>query len=149
MGLAINGSIPAPTLRWREGDEVTIDVTNKLSERTSVHWHGILLPYQMDGVPAISFNGIAPGETFQYRFKVRQSGTYWYHSHSGLQEIRGMYGAIIVEPREEDVISADRDHVILLSEWTDEDPMYVFSRLKTLGHLSAVYNLVNLGRPLM
>lgn len=135
MGLAINGSIPAPTLRWREGDEVTINVTNKLSERTSVHWHGILLPYQMDGVPGISFDGIAPGETFQYRFKVRQSGTYWYHSHSGFQEIRGMYGAIIVEPREEDVISADRDHVILLSEWTDEDPMYVFSRLKTLGHL--------------
>ncbi len=134
-GLAINGSIPAPTLRWREGDEVVINVTNKLRERTSVHWHGILLPYQMDGVPGISFNGIQAGETFQYRFKVQQSGTYWYHSHSGFQEMRGMYGAIIVEPIEKDVIAADREHVILLSEWTDEDPMYVFARLKTKGHL--------------
>lgn len=135
VGRAINGSIPAPTLRWREGDEIVINVTNRSHETTSIHWHGILLPYQMDGVPGLSFNGIAPNETFQYRFKVQQSGTYWYHAHSGFQEMQGMYGAIIVEPRQGEVITADRDHVILLSEWTDENPEYVFAKLKTKGHL--------------
>ena len=98
VATTINGSLPAPTLRWREGDTVTIRVTNKLREATSIHWHGIILPYQMDGVPGISFNGIAPGETFTYRFKVQQSGSYWYHSHSGFQELTGMYGAIIIDP---------------------------------------------------
>lgn len=132
---AINGSIPGPTLRWKEGDEVTINVTNRLKERTSLHWHGMILPFQMDGVPGISFPGIAPGETFQYRFKVQQSGTYWYHSHSAFQEMTGMYGAIIIEPALEERIQADQDHVIMLSEWTDEDPMYVFQKLKTMGHL--------------
>lgn len=132
---AINGSIPGPTLRWKEGDEVTINVTNRLNERTSLHWHGMILPFQMDGVPGISFPGIAPGETFQYRFKVQQSGTYWYHSHSAFQEMTGMYGAIIIEPASGERIQADRDHVIMLSEWTDEDPMYVFQKLKTMGHL--------------
>lgn len=135
VGRAINGSIPAPTLYWREGDAVVINVTNKCSERTSIHWHGILLPYQMDGVPGLSFNGIAPGETFQYRFTVKQSGTYWYHAHSGFQEMRGMYGAIIVEPAAGESISADRDHVIMLSEWTDENPDYAFAKLKSKGHL--------------
>ena len=130
MATAINGSIPAPTLRWREGDTVTIRVTNKLRESTSIHWHGIILPYQMDGVPGISYAGIAPGETFTYRFKVEQSGTYWYHSHSGFQELTGMYGAIVVEPAGGDAIRMDRDHVVLLSDWTDEDPTRVFSRLK-------------------
>lgn len=96
---AINGSIPAPTLRLREGDTVTIRVTNRLSKSTSIHWHGILLDYRMDGVPGISFDGIPPGETFTYQFTLRQSGTYWYHSHSGMQELTGMYGALIVEPR--------------------------------------------------
>jgi CopA family copper-resistance protein len=132
---AVNGSIPGPTLRWKEGEEVTINVTNRLNERTSLHWHGMILPFQMDGVPGISFPGIAPGETFQYRFKVQQSGTYWYHSHSAFQEMTGMYGAIIIEPALEDRIQADQDHVIMLSEWTDEDPMYVFQKLKTMGHL--------------
>ncbi|MGZ8192993.1 MAG: multicopper oxidase domain-containing protein, partial [Methylobacter sp.] len=93
LATTVNGSIPAPTLRWREGDTVTLRVTNRLAEETSVHWHGILPPYQMDGVPGISFKGIAPGETFTYRFKVQQSGTYWYHSHSGMQEQTGLYGA--------------------------------------------------------
>ena len=134
---AINGSVPAPTLKWREGDTVTIRVTNKLRETSSIHWHGIILPYQMDGVPGISFAGIPPGETFTYRFKVEQSGTYWYHSHSAMQELTGMYGAIIVEPAGGDVIKADRDHVVLLSDWTDEDPMRVFSRLKVQ---SSYYN---------
>ncbi|GAA5233626.1 copper resistance system multicopper oxidase [Verticiella sediminum] len=131
MATTINGSLPAPTLRWREGDTVTIRVTNRLRESTSIHWHGIILPYQMDGVPGISFAGIAPGETFTYRFKVSQSGTYWYHSHSGFQELTGMYGAIIIDPAGPETIRAERDHVVLLSDWTDEDPMRVFMKLKT------------------
>ena len=130
MATTINGSIPAPTLRWREGDTVTIRVHNRLAEGTSVHWHGILLPYQMDGVPGISFKGIPPGETFTYRFKVAQTGTYWYHSHSGMQEQTGMYGTIIIDPRGGDSIRADRDHVVQLSDWTDEDPMRVLTKLK-------------------
>ena len=137
LATTINGSIPAPTLRLREGDEVTIKVTNRLSVPTSIHWHGIILPYQMDGVPGISFEGIAPGETFTYQFKLQQSGTYWYHSHSGFQEMTGMYGALIIEPREE-VIRSDRDHVVLLSDWTDQDPMKVFGKLKVQGD---IYNI--------
>jgi FtsP/CotA-like multicopper oxidase with cupredoxin domain len=130
MAVAVNGCIPGPTLHWREGDEVTIRVTNRLREPTSLHWHGVLVPYQMDGVPGISFAGIAPGETFTYRFTVRQSGTYWYHSHSGHQEQMGMYGAIVIEPREGARIHADRDHIVHLSDWTDEDPMRVLAKLK-------------------
>ncbi|MEJ2653149.1 MAG: multicopper oxidase domain-containing protein, partial [Gammaproteobacteria bacterium] len=102
MATTVNGSLPAPTLRWREGDTVTIRVTNRMNRSTSIHWHGMLVPYQMDGVPGISYTGIAPGETFTYRFKVRQSGTYWYHSHTGFQEQTGLYGAIIIEPRSGD-----------------------------------------------
>jgi len=131
MATTINGSIPAPTLRLREGDEVTIRVTNRLPVATSIHWHGIILPYEMDGVPGISFAGIAPGETFTYRFQIEQSGTYWYHSHSGMQEITGMYGTIIVEPRDGERIRADRDLVVQLSDWTDQDPMQVFAKLKS------------------
>jgi CopA family copper-resistance protein len=137
LAVAINGSIPAPTLRWREGEEVTIRVSNRLREDTSIHWHGIILPYQMDGVPGISFAGIPPGATFTYRFKVAQSGTYWYHSHSNMQEAVGMYGAIVVEPRGGERIRADRDHVVLLSDWTDEDLMQVMHKLKVQ---SAYYN---------
>jgi CopA family copper-resistance protein len=133
MATAINGSIPGPTLRWREGDEVTIRVTNRLREMTSIHWHGILLPFQMDGVPGISFAGIPPDATFTYRFKVEQSGTFWYHSHAGMQEQTGMYGAIVIDPRDGDPIRADRDHVVQLSDWTDEAPMRVFAKLKTQG----------------
>ena len=135
IGRAINGSIPAPTLRWVEGDDIVINVTNRTTEPTALHWHGIILPYQMDGVPGISFNGIAPNETFQYRFRVQQSGTYWYHAHFGFQEMRGMYGAIVVQPRAGETIKTDRDHVILLSDWTDENPDYAFAKLKTKGHL--------------
>ncbi|CAM3920176.1 copper resistance system multicopper oxidase [Rheinheimera salexigens] len=131
----INGSIPAPTLRLREGDEVTIKVTNTLSVPSSIHWHGIILPYQMDGVPGLSFKGIMPGETFVYKFTLQQSGTYWYHSHSGFQEMTGMYGALIIEPREQDIIVADREYVVQLSDWTDEDPMRVFSKLKVQGDM--------------
>ncbi|ODV12955.1 MAG: copper resistance protein CopA [Rubrivivax sp. SCN 70-15] len=138
MATAINGSIPAPTLRWREGDEVTIRVTNRLREATSIHWHGIILPFQMDGVPGISFAGIPPGETFTYRFRVEQSGTFWYHSHSGMQEQTGMYGAIVIEPRDGGGVRAQRDHVVLLSDWTDDDPMRVLHKLKAQGDY---YNL--------
>ena len=124
-------------LRLREGDDVTIRVTNRLPVATSIHWHGILLPYQMDGVPGISYLGIAPGETFVYRFTLRQSGTYWYHSHSGFQEMTGMYGALIIEPRAGERHRADQDYVVQLSDWTDEDPMHTFSKLKVQ---SDVYN---------
>ncbi|MCW9059258.1 MAG: copper resistance system multicopper oxidase [Gammaproteobacteria bacterium] len=134
LATTINGSIPAPILRWREGDTVTLRVTNRLPVDTSIHWHGILLPFQMDGVPGISFPGIRPGETFTYRFPVRQSGTYWYHSHSGFQEQTGMYGALIIDPARGDAIRADRDYVVQLSDWTDEDPMRVLAKLKKLSH---------------
>jgi len=130
MATTINGSIPGPILRWHEGDTVTLRVTNRLPVDTSIHWHGILLPFEMDGVPGISYPGIRPGETFTYRFKVQQSGTYWYHSHSGFQEQTGMYGAILIEPAGGDRIRADRDYVVQLSDWTDEDPMRVFSKLR-------------------
>lgn len=133
MATTVNGSLPAPTLRWREGDTVTIRVKNRLSETTSIHWHGIILPFQMDGVPGISFAGIPPGETFTYRFKVQQSGTYWYHSHSGMQEATGVYGAIIIDPAHADPILADREYVVQLSDWTDEDPMRVLAKLKMQG----------------
>lgn len=99
LGVTVNGSLPAPTLRWREGDTVTVRVSNTLAEDTSLHWHGVFVPANMDGVPGLSFDGIRPGETFTYRFAVRQGGTYWYHSHSGFQEQRGLYGALIIEPR--------------------------------------------------
>ncbi|MEQ1528765.1 MAG: copper resistance system multicopper oxidase [Methylococcales bacterium] len=131
LATTINGSIPAPTLRWREGDTVTLHVINQLEHETSIHWHGIIPPYTMDGVPGVSFQGIAPGATFTYRFKVQQSGTYWYHSHSGMQEQTGIYGAIIIDPLDPDPIQADRDYVLQLSDWTDEDPLRVFAKLKT------------------
>lgn len=133
IATTINGTLPAPTLRWKEGETVTIRVTNRLAVPTSIHWHGIILPFQMDGVPGISFNGIAPGETFTYRFKVQQSGTYWYHSHSGFQEQTGMFGAIIIDPAQGKDIAADREHVLLLSDWMDDDPMTVLGRLKKQG----------------
>jgi len=137
IATTINGSLPGPTLHWREGDTITLRVKNLLPEETSIHWHGIILPYQMDGAPQISFNGIAPGETFTYRFKVQQSGTYWYHSHSEMQEQTGLYGAIVIEPAASGLIKSGRDFVVLLSDWTDEDPMAVFGKLKKE---SAYYN---------
>lgn len=133
MATTINGSVPGPTLRWREGDTVTIRVTNRLAEYTSIHWHGMILPYEMDGVPGISFRGIAPGETFTYRFKVQQNGSYWYHSHSGMQEQLGMYGSIVIDPAASDPVHSDREFSVLLSDWTDEDPMSVFMKLKKQG----------------
>jgi CopA family copper-resistance protein len=127
----VNGSLPAPTLRWKEGDTVTLRVTNSLrSHDASIHWHGIVLPANMDGVPGLSFHGIAPGETYTYRFHVRQAGTYWYHSHSAFQEQRGLYGPLVIEPREPEPFRYDREHVVMLSDWTDEDPERVFAKLK-------------------
>jgi len=131
MAQTINGSIPGPLIRWREGDTVTLRVANRLAdENTSIHWHGVVLPADMDGVPGLSFRGIRPGETFTYQFDVRQAGTYWYHSHSGFQEQRGIYGPLVIEPRGDDPIKSDREHVILLSDWTDETPERVFAKLK-------------------
>jgi CopA family copper-resistance protein len=137
MATTINGTFPAPTLVWREGDTVTIRVTNRLREDASIHWHGIILPFEMDGVPGLSFQGIAPGTTFTYQFTVQQSGTYWYHSHSGDQKVTGMYGALIIEPRDGEHIQADRDYVVHLSDWSDTSMLKVF---RTLKQQSDVYN---------
>src|SRR5262249_2241736 len=126
----INGQIPAPILRWREGDTVTLAVSNRLSEPTSIHWHGIRTPSAMDGVPGLSFHGIPPGEPFVYRFPVHQSGTYWYHSHSGTQEQTGVYGPIVIIPKGGYTQAFDRDYVVMLSDWTDENPETVVSNLK-------------------
>ncbi|MBS0521718.1 MAG: copper resistance system multicopper oxidase [Proteobacteria bacterium] len=126
----VNGSLPAPILRFREGDTVTLNVTNRLPEPTSIHWHGLILPNAMDGVPGLTFRGIMPGATFTYRFPIRQSGTYWYHSHSGMQEQTGLYGPLILEPRRPEPYRYQRDYVVMLSDWTDEDPMTVVSNLK-------------------
>ncbi|WLD65952.1 MULTISPECIES: copper resistance system multicopper oxidase [Pseudomonas] len=135
--LTINGSLPGPLLRWREGDTVTLRVKNRLNEPTSIHWHGILLPSTMDGVPGLSFEGIEPGGVYVYQFKVKQHGTYWYHSHSGFQEQQGVYGPLVIDPREPEPFSYQRDYVVMLSDWTDEDPVAL---MKTLKKQSDYYN---------
>ena len=141
----INGSLPAPILRWREGTTVDLRVRNALpagsiyGDMTSIHWHGILLPSNMDGVPGLSFDGIHRGETFQYRFDVRQGGTYWYHSHSGFQEQAGMYGALIIDPIEPEPFAFDRDYVVLLTDWTDLPPQALFARLKKMAEHDNYY----------
>lgn len=126
----INGTLPGPILRFKEGDEAVIRVTNTLEEDTSIHWHGILLPFDMDGVPNVSFPGIRPGETFEYRYPIEQYGSYWYHSHSGFQEQLGQYGALIIDPAEPEPFEYDRDYVVVLSDWTFEDPHRIMARLK-------------------
>src|SRR3970282_312621 len=129
--VTVNGSLPAPVLRWREGDTVTLRVANQLPQgsihghETSIHWHGLLLSAHMGGAPGISFNGIGRGETYQYRFRIQQGGTYWYHSHSAFQEQAGLYGAIIIDPIAPGPFSYDRDYVVLLADWTDLDPPQV------------------------
>ena len=130
IAMAINGSIPGPILRWREGDTVTLRVKNRLAEDTSIHWHGIILPANMDGVPGLSFHGIAPDGMYEYKFKVNQNGTYWYHSHSGLQEQIGVYGALVIDAKEPEPFSYDRDYVVMLTDWTDEDPTRLLAKLK-------------------
>lgn len=128
--ITLNGTMPGPLLRFLEGDEVTVNVTNKLDEATAIHWHGLLVPNSEDGVPGVTFPGILPGETFTYRYTLRQSGTYWYHSHAGLQEAAGMFAPLIVEPREPEPFQYDRDYVVVLSDWNDDSPAQVLANLK-------------------
>ena len=126
---AINGQVPGPILRLREGDTVTLSVTNRLPFTSSIHWHGLRVPSPMDGVPGFSFNGIAPGQTFVYRFPLRQSGTYWYHAH-GPEEQTGVYGSIVIEPKGGFAQPFDRDYVVVLSDWSDESPLRIIGNLK-------------------
>ncbi|MCD5986273.1 multicopper oxidase domain-containing protein, partial [Pseudomonas sp. CDFA 610] len=135
--MAINGGLPGPLLRWKEGDTVTLRVRNRLDAATSIHWHGIILPPNMDGVPGLSFAGIEPGGVYVYQFKVQQNGTYWYHSHSGFQEQVGVYGPLVIEAKEPEPFKYDREHVVMLTDWTDEDPV---SLMRTLKKQSDYYN---------
>jgi CopA family copper-resistance protein len=133
MPTVVNGLLPGPILRYREGDAVTIRVTNQLEETSSIHWHGLIVPADMDGVPGVSFAGIRPGETFIYQFKLIQSGTYWYHSHSGNQEQAGLYGPFIIDPITPDPFSYDSECIVVLSDWTFEDPARVLAKMKKFG----------------
>ena len=128
--ITLNGTLPGPLLRFLEGDEVTINVTNRLEETTAIHWHVLLSPNSEDGVPGVTFPGIRPGETFTYRYKLRQSGTYWYHSHAGLQEAAGMFAPLIIEPQKPEPFQYDRDYVVMLSDWNDDSPAQVVANLK-------------------
>ncbi len=129
-GIAVNGSVPGPLIRLREGQDVRLNVTNHLDEDTSIHWHGLLLPFHMDGVPGISFPGIRPHQTFTYEFPIRQAGTYWYHSHSGLQEQQGHYGPLIIDPAGPEPADYDREFILLLSEFTPLHPHAIMDRLR-------------------
>ena len=129
--IAINGTVPGPLVRLCEGQDAIIRVSNRLAhESTSIHWHGLILPFRMDGVPGVSFAGIGAGETFTYRFPVRQNGTYWYHSHTAAQEQLGVYGAMIIAPAEPDPVRYDREYVVMLGDWLSGDPMTMVAKLK-------------------
>mgnify|MGYP003626506671 CR=1 FL=1 len=130
--IGINGKVPGPLIRLKEGEDVLLRVKNELDEDTSIHWHGIILPFQMDGVPGVSFDGIKPGETFEYKFPVIQNGTYWYHSHSKLQEQLGHFGPMIIEPKDNDPVEFDREYPVILSDWTFESPYDVIKKLKKM-----------------
>ncbi len=134
--VAVNRSLPAPLLRFREGDDVELRVTNRLDESASIHWHGLLLPAEMDGVPGVSFGGIDPGETFVYRFPLKQYGTYWYHSHSAMHEQLGQYGPIVIDPAHGEHAEYARDYVVVLSDWTFSDPHRLFAKLKKRANFS-------------
>ncbi len=133
---SINGTVPGPLIRLKEGDTVQLDVTNRLADapHSSIHWHGILLPFPMDGVPGVTFDGIRAGETYHYRFRVGQAGTYWYHSHSRFQEQTGTYGPLIIDPKNGEPFAYDRDHTIVLSDWSFEDPEVIFRNINLMGH---------------
>ncbi len=131
-GIGYNGASPGPVLRFREGEDVTINVTNNLSESTSIHWHGLILPYDQDGVPGISYDGIAPGETFTYRFPIVQTGTYWFHSHTGFQEPDGAYGAIIIEPEGREPFRYDREYVVQLTDTHPHSGNRIMRNLKMM-----------------
>lgn len=133
MAMAVNGSIPGPVLRFKEGEDLTINVRNNLTVDTSIHWHGLILPFRQDGVPGISFDGIKPGATHTYRFPAQQNGTYWYHSHSGFQEQAGVYGSIIIVPKGRESFRYDREHVVVLSDWKDTRPEHVMANLKKMS----------------
>ncbi len=133
LAMTLNGGIPGPIMRFKEGETVTIRVHNRLPEATSIHWHGILLPFRMDGVPGVTFPGIEAGATFTYRYPVKQSGTYWYHSHTKLQEQLGHYGPLIIDPAEPEPFAYDREHVVVLADWTFDDPYRLFAKLKKMG----------------
>ncbi|HEX5535803.1 MAG TPA: multicopper oxidase domain-containing protein, partial [Sphingobium sp.] len=135
--ITVNGTLPAPLIRLREGQTVQLAVTNRLNESSSIHWHGLLVPFQMDGVPGVSFPGIDPGETFVYEFPITHSGTYWYHSHSGMQEAMGLYGPIVIDPAEPDPAPYDREHVLVLSDWS---PMHPHEQLRRLKLMSGYFN---------
>ena len=128
--VTINGTVPGPLLRFREGETVRLSVKNALAEETSIHWHGLLVPFQMDGVPGLTFPGIPAGETFVYKFPIKQSGTYWYHSHSGLQEAQGHFAPIIIDPAGPDPVAYDREHVVVLSDYSFMHPHLIFKRMK-------------------
>lgn len=136
MAVLVNDQFPAPTLRMREGERVRITVVNHLDEMTAIHWHGLLLPYQMDGVPMLSFDGIAAQSSFTYEFDLQQSGTYWYHAHAGFQEQLGLYGAIVIEPNQPaaDALNVLQEQTIMLSDWTDLAPAQLLSKLKKQSH---------------
>ncbi|HVI57158.1 MAG TPA: copper resistance system multicopper oxidase [Luteibacter sp.] len=129
--VTVNGGVPGPILRWREGESITLRVRNQLDTVSSIHWHGLVLPFDQDGVPGLSFDGIPARGEFTYRFPVKQSGTYWYHAHSRFQEQSGLYGAIVIAPKDGERHAVDREHVILISDWTDEDPERVYARLRS------------------
>ncbi|SFG11529.1 L-ascorbate oxidase [Novosphingobium sp. CF614] len=131
--VTVNGTLPAPLIRLREGQTVRIAVTNRLAEQSSIHWHGLLVPFQMDGVPGVSYLGIDPGETFTYEFPIVQSGTYWYHSHSGMQEAVGLYGPLVIDPADGPLEAYDREHVLVLSDWSPLHPHEQLRRLKLMG----------------
>src|SRR5262245_40324683 len=128
--IAVNQQIPAPTLHFRQGDQVTINVYNRLNEETALHWHGILVPWQMDGVKGVSQKGIPPNGFFQYKFTLHQSGTYWYHAHAGLQEQQGLYGAFLIDPPKKPAWHATKDYVVVLSDWSNTHPDQILANLK-------------------
>jgi len=137
IATVVNGQLPAPLLRWRQGETVTLRVRNRMNVSSSIHWHGFVLPADMDGVPGLSFDGIPAGGEYVYHFTVNQAGTYWYHSHSRFQEQTGLYGPIVVEPRDGEQHVVQRDYVVLLSDWTDENPETIYANLRKQG---AYYN---------
>ncbi len=135
QAITVNDSLPGPTLRWQEGDTVDVTVHNRLPVMSAIHWHGLILPSNMDGVPGLSFDGIPPGGSYRYRFTLKQSGTYWYHAHAGFQEQQGVYGAIVINPADREPFTADREHVLVLSDWSDEEPQAIFATLKKNAHI--------------
>ncbi|HEX7852261.1 MAG TPA: copper resistance system multicopper oxidase [Sphingobium sp.] len=131
--ITANGTMPGPLVRLKQGQHVRLSVANGLNEDTSIHWHGLIVPFQYDGVPGISFPGIKPGRVFDYEFPIRQAGTYWYHSHSNMQEAMGLFGPIVIDPAGSDPVGYDREHVILLSDWSSVHPHMQLRRLKQMG----------------